>query len=144
MLDRRRSPTEAQWEFAARGTEGREYPWGDAEPTCELANFTTCGSELKAVGIHPSGATPEGVEDLAGNVREWCADWYAGYPGGDAAIETDPSGPDLGSARVLRGGSFPFTPGFLRSANRNGNLDPEYSYRYLGFRVVWSAAGGLN
>ncbi len=127
-------PTEAQWEFAARGTQGRKYPWGDQEPTCARANFNNCGWRPKAVRTHPQGATPQGVEDLAGNVLEWCGDWYGNrYPPGS---QNDPRGPASGSARVLRGGSFVGGPGYLRAAYR-GYYFPDFAGHDIGFRVVW-------
>ena len=134
-------PTEAQWEFAARGTRGRKYPWGDQEPTCTRANFNNCGWRPKAVRTHPQGATPQGVEDLAGNVLEWCLDWYADrYPQGD---QTDPRGPISGTSRVLRGGSFVGGPGYLRAAYR-GYYFPDFAGHDIGFRVVWPATGRLE
>ncbi len=134
-------PTEAQWEFAARGTRSRKYPWGDQEPACARANFNNCGWRPKSVRTHPQGATPQGVEDLAGNVLEWCWDWYADrYPRGD---QTDPRGPTSGSARVLRGGSFVGGPGYLRAAYR-GYYYPDFAGHDIGFRVVWPAARGQD
>jgi len=134
-------PTEAQWELAARGTRGRKYPWGDEEPTCARANFNPCGWRLKAVHGHPQGATPDGLEDLAGNVWEWSADWYADrYP---AAEATDPRGPAPASLRVLRGGSFISGAGHLRGAYR-GYYHPGFVGHDIGFRVVWRPAEGQD
>ena len=133
-------PTEAQWEFAARGTEGRHYPWGESEPTSERANYLATGKEgTTPVKSFPKGATPEGIHDLAGNVCEWCRDWYGPYEGEE---ERDPVGPQGGSFRVLRGGGFSSIPETLRAACR-GRYHPVGRFD-IGFRVAWSAAGGQN
>ena len=131
-------PTEAQWEFVARGTSGRDYPWGDEAPTPEHTNFQESGIEDTApVGAHSQGATPDGVHDLAGNVRQWCQDWYGRYGEGS---EEDPTGPSEGLDRVLRGSSFIDSAGTLRSGYRF-NIKPDDRYGFIGFRVAWSDSG---
>ncbi len=131
-------PTEAQWEFAARGVEGREYPWGGGQPTPEHANYQESAIEdTTQVGLHSSGATPEGVHDLAGNVRQWCLDWYGPY---EDATQEDPAGPEEGQERALRGAAYVDAPGTLRASYRF-NVDADSRFGFVGFRVAWSSHG---
>lgn len=126
-------PTEAQWEKAARGTDQRRYPWGNEHPTCILANYTSdCGRGSKTVGSHPLGVSPYGVHDMAGNVWEWCSDWYSSsyY---SISPKKNPTGPSTGNYRVERGGS---TRGIVRAANRGAHRTRAKDF-VRGFRPVW-------
>ena len=121
-------PTEAQWQYAASGVEGRIYPWGDEAPTCERANFGECGvgGTIDVMSL-PSGATPEGIHDLAGNVWEWVMPvWFE--PGRTPVNQ---------ASRRLRGGSFADEPFFLRARNRNNDFFEGFRMSSVGFRVVW-------
>lgn len=140
-------PTEAQWEKAARGTDGLKYPWGNNWDTDVPLNKllhranTQYGDNTgtASVGICPDGKSPYGVFDMAGNVWQWCRDWYdRDYP--RMGPTEDPPGPELaeqGGARVLRGGAWntPNDPKYYRSSYRSSN-DPKYPSMSNGFRVV--------
>jgi len=125
-------PTEAQWEKAARGTDGRKYPWGDNAPNDELANYGRYVGDTLTVGIYPNGASPYGALDMAGNVSEWVHDWYGAYQPLDT---NNPTGPDDGTRRVLRGGSWVSDIGVIRTSDRY-NVGSTYTNYLIGFRCV--------
>lgn len=146
-----RLPSEAEWEYAARGPDSTLFPWGN---TFDPTRLNYCAAECDGVsdpnnadgypdtapvGSFPAGASWMGAQDMAGNVREWVADWYGLY---HSEGQRDPVGPLSGSGRIPRGGSWYDKPDDVRSANRGENT-PDYARHKVGFRCALDANQAL-
>lgn len=131
-----RLPSEAEWEYSARGPSGTEFPFGDEFDVSKCNTVEAGAGGTTPVDQYPQGASAFGVFDLAGNVEEWTSDFYAPYPGGEF-IQDDLSRQCGRSYRVLRGGSFALGGDLARCARRHGP-HPGPAFRYRGFRVAQS------
>jgi formylglycine-generating enzyme required for sulfatase activity len=131
-----RLPTEAEWEYAVRYDDGRNYPWGNFDPTIDLCNYLSVLNRTTDVGSYsPAGDSKLGLCDMSGNAWEWCNDWYSYYPT-NSAILIDPTGVERGADKVLRGGNINSSDYYIRTTYRNCySLGSGYFY---GMRVVLS------